>query len=85
MSKVDIHKFSFSELTSNSCGKTSMSLVMAPVIILTGCTGFMWAIIEHQSEMCIHSIAVISLGVGMLVTRRFTKDKEVVNDEIKTG
>lgn len=81
MSKVDIHKFSFSELTSNSCGKTSMSLVCAPIIILTSCTGFMWAIVEHQSEMCIHSIALATLGVGMLVTRRFTKDKEVMNDE----
>lgn len=83
MSKVDIHKFSFSELTSNSCGKTSMSLCMAPIIILTGCAVGIISAVNSDSNTILHGVAYTTIGAGLLGIRRFSKDKEVVDDTKK--
>lgn len=82
---VQVDKFSFGEMTSSANGKTSMPLVMGMLIIATGCSGFMWAVITKYSEGVLHSVAVIALGTGLLGIRRFTKDKELSNEVKSEG
>lgn len=74
---MNIHNFSFPEMYSNSKGKTSLSLVCAHTLILTGCTmGIKGAFIAN-SECMLQGLAFSSLGCGLLGIRRFTPDKEV--------
>lgn len=78
-------KFSWTELTSNSCGKTSPSIVSALVMIIpTGCVGFLASVFLKHSELAIHSVAVITIGAGLLGIRRFTKDKEIKDEKDNT-
>lgn len=79
--RVDMHKFSITELFSNSCGKSSMSLCMAPCIVLTGCAMGMIAATGGHSEIAIHALGFVTVGGGLLATRRFTKDKDLAPQE----
>lgn len=78
-------KFSWVELTSNSCGKTSPALTAAfYMIIPTGCIGFLASVFLKHSELAIHSVAVITIGAGLLGIRRFTKDKDIKDEKDTT-
>lgn len=79
--KASIHKFSIVELFSNSCGKTSMSLCMAPVIILSGCIMGLTAAFGTHTDIAIHGLGFVTVGTGLLAARRFTKDKELKQDD----
>lgn len=75
-------KFSWVELTSNSCGKTSPALTSAFFqIIPTGCIGFIIACLREHSELAIHSVAVITVGASLMGIRRFTKDKDIKDEK----
>lgn len=74
---MNIHTFNFQELFQNSKGKSSMSLVMAPLLIITGCTmGINGAFTLHGESM-LQGLAFAGLGSTLLGLRRFTKDKEI--------
>ncbi len=78
--KVDINKFSFGQLTSNSDGKTSGSgtaglyiVFIGGMCFFLGCIDKMW--ITHTVDVITQSIILVGIGVGLLGYR---KSKEAV-------
>lgn len=90
-----IDKFNFNQLFNNSKGKTSLALVVCAIIILFSLIsmGFAYAIIFINTYYLLqmnmaYVMSVINVCVGMITTalavittRRFTKDKEIEEQE----
>lgn len=76
--KVDINKFSFAQLTSNSDGKTSASGTMGTLVTLAGVIGFLVGAIEYfideNNDIMTQSIVVITIGAGLLGYRKSQPD-----------
>lgn len=74
---MNIHKFSFAEMYSNSKGKTSASLVAGHILVLTGCFMGIKGSLTLNSESMLQGIAFAGMGTGLLAVRRYTPDKEI--------
>jgi hypothetical protein len=74
---MDINKFRFAQLFSNSQGKTSISLVCVFMLVTTGCIMGLKGAFDKQGESMLQGIAFATLGTGLLTVRRFTPDKEI--------
>lgn len=94
--KVDINKFSFAQMTSNSDGKTSGSGTLGLTVGAAGVIGFIAGVVSYfifkDAVVMNTSIIVISIGAGLLGYRKSKENsiqadaKEVVGeikDEIK--
>jgi len=73
------NKFSVAELFSSPNGKTSMSLLAAFIMILTGCFGFAVGAISKNADILMNSTGFATLGSGLLGIRRFTQDKKLTS------
>lgn len=74
---MNIRKFSFAEMYSNSKGKTSSSLVAGHILVMTGAfMGVKGAILNHGESMS-WGFTFATLGAALLGVRRFTPDKEI--------
>lgn len=71
---------------NNSQGKTSLALLAGHQLITCGCILAIAAISEevHTSDLLINSVALSTLGAGLLGIRRFTKDKSVNEEATET-
>lgn len=74
---MNIHKFEFSEMFSDSKGKTSMSLTCALIVVITGCVMGIKGAFSGNGEAMINGLGFIGVGGGLLGIRRFTKDQPV--------
>lgn len=74
---MDIHKFSFAEMYSNSKGKTSAALVASHILVITGCFMGIKGSFTLNSESMLQGIAFAAMGTGLLGIRRWTPDKPV--------
>ncbi len=74
---MNIHKINVPEMFSNSKGKTSMSLFLALVLCLTGCTMGIRGSFTLHGESMLQGLAFAGLGAGLVGIRRFTPDKPV--------
>lgn len=77
---MNIKHFSFGELFSNSQGKTSMSLVCACLLVITGCFMGIKGSFTLHTESLLQGVLFAGMGTGLLTVRRYTKDKEIPND-----
>lgn len=68
---------------NNSKGKTSLTLVCAFLVIVTGCGGFIYGAAKLDGNTMIQAIAMVTIGSGLLGIRRFTQDKELNPDATK--
>jgi hypothetical protein len=73
--KVDINKFSFGQLTSNTNGKTSGSgtaglyiVFIGGICFFLGCIDKMW--ITHTVDVITQSIILVGIGAGLLGYRK---------------
>lgn len=80
---MDIGKFSFAEMTSNSTGKTSGSgfcgvfiVVMSMFAFIYGCFEFHWS---GKADVMMYSSANIALGVGLLGYRKSVDKTSIEN------
>lgn len=73
---MKIDEFKIAEMYSNSKGKTSLSLLCAHTLIVTGCLIGLYGAYTHQGEAMLQGVAYSTLGAGLLGLRRFTQDKE---------
>jgi hypothetical protein len=83
LSKIDIDKFSLSQMTSNKDGKTSGSGTMGCLIIAIGCICFAIGAIDftlgsQQDDIMMYSSGIITVGAGLL---GFRKSKEEDSQE----
>lgn len=77
---MNVSRFSIAELYNNSQGKTSLSLVCAHTLVLTGCIiGIKGAFTSH-GETLLQGIAYATLGATLLGIRRWTPDKKINED-----
>lgn len=91
---VDINKFNFFQMFNNSKGKTSPMLVLGfyggvvsvTVFLLCAMATFFMVIFEAKTDVTqlltnitMQSVGLFGVAGGMLVSRRFTKDKEIDN------
>lgn len=89
---MDINTFNFVQMFNNSKGKTSPMILVAFIAGLIGCATFatcafiMLILVVHEaktdvtnilSNVLMQSVAMVTLSLGALATRRFTKDKEI--------
>ena len=74
--KCNIHKWSFSEMTSNGDGKTSSSGTMGSLIIFIGCVTFLIGCIgrvvfdSNDIDVITQSIIFVGIGAGLLGYRK---------------
>lgn len=85
--KIRLHTFNVAEMFNDSKGKTSLSKVMATVVILAGCIiGIVGCFTEHP-DFTLHGIGYITPGLALLGYRRGTQDKEIdpkaLEEEVK--
>lgn len=91
---VDINKFNFPQMFNNSKGKTSPMLVLGfyggvvsvSVFLLCAMATFFMVIFEAKTDVTqlltnitMQAVGLFTVAGGMLVSRRFTKDKEIEN------
>lgn len=87
---MDIKQFSWKEMVNNSKGKTSISLVLCGLFGLAAVIGFIACgvviIVDSITEATVKTsvdgfsmqcVAIATLVIGHLTSRRFTKDKEI--------
>lgn len=74
---MNIHKFSIPEMYSNSKGKTSLSLVCAHILVITGCIMGLRGAFHTYADSMLQGLAFAGLGAGLLGIRRWTPDKPV--------
>lgn len=71
---VDINKFSFAQMTSNSNGKTSASGTMGVLCVTAGVLGFLAGVLDFfkddKADIMTQSIVVITIGAGLLGYRK---------------
>ena len=68
--KLDIEKFSFGQLTSNSDGKTSGSGTEGLLISTIGAICFLYATIFSHPELIANILLFTGMGVGLLGYRK---------------
>ena len=80
--KVDINKFSFAQMTSNSNGKTSGSGTMGVVSISTGMFTFIIGAVSYiwssDATIMAQSLILIGMGSGLLGYRKSKGGSEPV-------
>lgn len=74
---ISFKEFSFTELTSNSCGKTSGSIVCGILVCVTGCLIGLKGAFTMHNEAITGGLGFVFAGGTLLGIRRFTKDKDV--------
>ena len=89
---MDINKFNFAQMFNNSKGKTSPMILIAFLSGIIGCFTFascaiiMYFLVVYEAKndvttilnsVLMQSVAMVTLSLGALATRRFTKDKEI--------
>lgn len=89
---MDINKFNFVQMFNDSKGKTSSSKFLAIIggLVSLGtfssCAFVMLVLIAHEAKtditsivnlVMMQSVALFTICMGVLTTRRFTKDKEI--------
>jgi hypothetical protein len=83
MNKKDIKemmgKFSISQMTSNTSGKTSASGTMGCIICTAAAICFLWGTFTKQTEVINQSIVYTGIGAGLLGYR---KSKEGTDTKI---
>lgn len=72
--------FNIAEMFSDSCGKTSISLVCGFLMILTGCLMGLKSAWIINGEIALQGLGFSTAGAGLLGIRRFTKDKDLSQD-----
>lgn len=77
---MKINQFKIAELFNNSCGKTSLSLVCAAILVITGCAMGIKSAWNMSSEIALQALGFATLGSSLLGLRRFTKDKSVAEE-----
>lgn len=82
---MNISKFDIREMYNNSKGKTSLSLVCAHTLVITGCVIGLYGAYVKDGNAMMQGIAYASLGAGLLGLRRFTADKEIKEEVTKTN
>ena len=82
-----INKFSFSQMTSNSDGKTSSSGTMGVVVIILSMLAFCFGAVEFhysgKADVMMYSSANVLVGAGLLGYRK-SKDGAVVPESEKS-
>lgn len=72
--KLNVGKFSFAEMTSNSTGKTSGSGAMGVYIVVMSVLAFLFGCIEFhysgKADIMMYSSANILVGAGLLGYRK---------------
>jgi hypothetical protein len=89
---MDINKFNFVQMFNNSKGKTSPMILIAFLSGLSGvstfvaCAIIMFVLVGYEAKTVVtnilnsvlmQSVAMVTLSLGALGVRRFTKDKEI--------
>lgn len=89
---MDINKFNFAQMFNNSKGKTSPMILIAVLSGVIGCFTFascaiiMYFLVVYEAKndvttilnsVLMQSVAMVTISLGALATRRFTKDKEI--------
>jgi len=89
---MDINKFNFAQMFNNSKGKTSPMILIAFLSGFIGCFTFascaiiMYFLVVYEAKtdvttilnsVLMQSVGMVTLSLGALATRRFTKDKEI--------
>jgi hypothetical protein len=75
-SKLSVKEFSLVEALNNSNGKSSISALVGFACCIVGCLGFITGTVcvviskENSSDLLLNSIAMTTLGTGMLVTKK---------------
>lgn len=84
---VDINKWSFAQMTSNSTGKTSSSGTMGVYIIVLSMIGFLFGCIEfhysNKADIMIYSSANVLVGAGLLGYRKSKAETLIPTKEEK--
>lgn len=85
--KVDINKFNFGQLTSNSNGKTSASATAGLYVVAIGGLCFLLGAIDKlffstDVDIMIQSALFVGIGVGLLGYRK-SKDSDIKMEEVK--
>jgi hypothetical protein len=80
--KLDINKFSFSQLTSNSDGKTSGSGTMGVLICFIGCLTFLIGCVDkiffsHDVDILVQTIIFTGIGAALLGVRKSITPYEI--------
>ena len=90
INKTEIGKFSFAEMFSDLNGKTSGTAVCGVIISLIGAICFLMGTIKFTffsvsagfETVLLQSVAVITLGVGIITVRNFNPTKDTTNTEV---
>lgn len=85
---VDINKFSFAQMTSNTTGKTSASGTMGVFTISIGLITFVMGSVDYfidaNNDIMVQSIILIGIGAGLLGYRKSKDGKEKISEEEAT-
>lgn len=77
---ITVSQFKWAEVFNNSNGKTSLSLICALILILTGCAMGIKSAWIMSSEIALQGLGFATLGTTLLGIRRITKDKPIADD-----
>lgn len=82
---VDINKWSFAQMTSNSDGKTSSSGTMGVYVIVLSMIGFLFGCVEFhfsgKADIMMYSSANVLVGAGLLGYRK-SKAENIIPTEL---
>lgn len=70
LKKYNPTQFNWRELFNNSTGQTVIALIVAAIISITGCVGFLFCILT-SSSLINHTVTVIATGAGIYGVRSF--------------
>lgn len=83
--KLDINKFSFPQMVSNSDGKTSSSGFCGVFLVVTGVLCFIYGCFEFHSsgkaDIMMYSSANILSGIGLLGYRKSVDKTSIENGQ----
>lgn len=82
---MNISKFNIAELYNNSKGKTTLTLVCAHTLIITGCIMALVGTFTQQNDAMLYGSGFTVQGAGLLGIRRFTADKEIKDENNTPG
>lgn len=74
---IRLQTFNVAEMFNDSKGKTSLSKVMATIVILTGCIIGIYGCFSKESEQTLQGLGFTTTGLTLLGYRRGTNDKEI--------
>lgn len=84
---IRLRTFNVAEMFNDSKGKTSLSKVMAAIVILSGCMIGIVGCFRGDPNYTLHGIGYITPGLALLGYRRSTPDKEIdqtaLEEEVK--